>query len=104
MLAKKYRLSGKEINLIHKRGKKFNAGELGIKYFTNNLGYPRFAVNIPVKTYKKATERNRYRRIIYEEVSKLKLPGNDFIISLYRPIDEKAIRGKIQEVFRRINH
>ncbi|MBM2820675.1 MAG: Ribonuclease protein component [Candidatus Berkelbacteria bacterium] len=102
MLAKKYRLSRKDIGIIHKRGKKFNAGAIGIKYFTNNLSFARFAINIPKSVYKKATDRNRLRRIIYDEVGKKQITPYDIIISIYHQVDEKNIKAQIQESFDRL--
>lgn len=104
MLSKKYRLSRKEINLIHKKGRRFGVGGIGVKCLKNQLGYSRFAVNVPVSVSKKATERNRIRRIVYDEIGKTCLPagrakptgGTDCLIGIYRKDEETAIRQKIK--------
>lgn len=99
MLAKKFRLSRKEIGLTHKRGRRLNHEGIGIKCLANQLGYSRFAVNVPVSASKKATERNRIRRIIYDEIGQAKPSSNlDCLISLYRLDNESKIREKIKKI------
>lgn len=99
MLGKKFRLSRKEISLIHKRGRRLNAEGIGIKCLNNQLGYSRFAVNVPVNVSKKATDRNRLRRIIYDEIAKAKPTGAvDCLIGIFRKDDEVSIRQKIKKI------
>ncbi len=99
MLAKKFRLSRKQIGLIHKRGRRLNAEGIGLKCLPNHLGYSRFAVNVPISVSKKATERNRIRRIIYDEIGKASSKGSvDCLIGIYRKDDEAAIRQKIKKI------
>ena len=99
MLSKKFRLSRKQIGLIYKRGRRFSADGLSIKCLANNLGYSRFAVNVPTKVSKKATERNRIRRIIYDEIGKSKPSGSgDCLINIYNKTDEALLRAKIKKI------
>ena len=102
MLAKKYRLNRKKIGLIHKRGRRFNFGKIGMKCLPNNLGYSRFAVNVPVSVYKKAVDRNRLRRIIYDEAGKsvLAQKSYDCLIGLFAPLTDE--KNEIQKVFKQI--
>ena len=102
MLSKKYRLTRKQVGYVYQKGKRFSLGEIGVKYFPNRLEHARFAINIPAKVYKKAVDRNHLRRIIYDEVGKLPILGYDFIISLYKSVDEENIRSKTKEIFNRI--
>ncbi len=102
MLSKKYRLSGKDISLLHKKGRRLTAEGLALKCRPNGLDFARFAVNVPVKTSKKATERNRLRRIVYDEIGKdyhqPKNGGLDCLIGIYQKDDEKVLRAKIKKV------
>ena len=99
MLSKKFRLNRKQIGLIHKKGRRFNFGGIGVKYLPNRLEFSRFAVNVPVKVSKKATERNRLRRIVYDEIGMAKPTGAvDCLIGIYRKDDEVAVRQKIKKI------
>ena len=114
MLRKKYRLSRKQIGFIHKKGRRLNVEGISIKCLANRLGYSRFAVNVPVSVSKKATERNRIRRIIYDEIGKIKPSGSiDCLINIYHKADpparfaesrrageagEKLLREKIKKI------
>lgn len=98
MLAKKFRLARRQIESLRKRGLKKNFGNIVIKSLPNRLGYSRFAVNIPATVIKKASDRNRLRRIIFEELSQAKPQGKDFQINLYRAIDEDALRDQIKKI------
>lgn len=104
MLAKKYRLSRKEINLIYKKGKGERLGELGAKYIDNNQSHCRYSVIIPKAVAKKVTERNRFRRLIFDELQKAKPAKNrDVIIRVFRLPSEPAIRAGVQDILRRID-
>jgi ribonuclease P protein component len=99
MLAKKFRLTRKQISLIHKKGRRLSAEGISIKCLANRLGFCRFAVNVPTSVSKKATERNRIRRLVYAEIGKNKPFGNlDCLISIYRPMDENLLREKIKKI------
>jgi ribonuclease P protein component len=66
MLAKKYRLKKREVKAFAKSGF-FNSNPVvALKIIKNRFDRPRFAVVIPSKIVKKATERNRMRRQAYE--------------------------------------
>ena|SRR3990167_4255743 len=99
MLAKKFRLSRKEIGLIHKKGRRLSSDGISIKCLANRLGFCRFAVNVPVSVSKKATERNRIRRIVYDEIGKTNPQGSiDCLINIYSKTEEKLLRGKIKKI------
>lgn len=99
MLAKKFRLSRKQIGLIHKKGRRLNTEGINTKCLANRLGFCRFAVNVPVSVSKKATDRNRIRRVVYDEISKSKPVGNiDCLINIYSKIDEAILREKIKKI------
>ena len=71
------------------------------------MGYSRFAVNVPVSVSKKATVRNRLRRIVYDEIGqacpecsrRAKPAGSvDCLIGVYQKQDEKILRAKIKKI------
>ena len=103
MLSKKYRLSRKQITLIHKKGRRHNADQISLKFLPNTLGFGRFAVNVPTSAYKKATDRNRLRRVVYQEIGKSSLNQPfDFLISIYRRESEENILKKVKEILSKI--
>ncbi|MGA2666708.1 MAG: ribonuclease P protein component [Patescibacteria group bacterium] len=104
MLAKKYRLNRKEINLIYKKGRGKRGGEMGVKYLTNTLANSRYSVIIPKAVVKKVTERNRFRRVIFDEISRLKPVRNlDIIVRVFRISDEKSLRTSVQNILKSLD-
>ncbi|MBI2064024.1 MAG: ribonuclease P protein component [Candidatus Yanofskybacteria bacterium] len=67
-LAKKRRLSKKDVNRLFKRGKTVKNSFFFIRFLKNDAGYLRVAVVVPAKISKKATARNRIRRVLVEAV------------------------------------
>ncbi len=74
MLAKKYKLTTKDINFLYKK-QKFIAGKMFLflvyPQYPNRL-YNQFSINIPVKFSKKSTLRNKIKRILYDYLRKNK--------------------------------
>jgi len=107
MLAKKYRLNRKQINLIYKKGRGKRLGEIGIKFLANNESISRYSVIIPKTVVKKVTERNRLRRIIFDELARVKpfdsaqggpAKHSDVIVRLFRISTEENIRKNTQDI------
>ena len=67
-LARKYRLSKKDIERVFKRGKTVKSSFLFIRFLENNLSYARVAAIVSSKILKKAVDRNRLKRIITETI------------------------------------
>ncbi len=67
-LAKKYRLSKKDIERVFKRGKTVQSSFFFIRFLKNEVNYLRVATIIPSKVLKKATARNRIKRIFTETI------------------------------------
>lgn len=67
-LAKKNRLSKKDIDRLFKQGKTVRNSFFFIRFLKNNTGYLRTAIIVSAKTTKKATLRNRIKRIFTEAV------------------------------------
>ncbi len=103
MLAKKFRLTTKEVSKINSKGKKARLDEMGIKYLGNSLGYSRFAINIPQKVVKKSVTRNRIRRKLFESLSFWSAKGNyDMLIGLFREIPEQQAQNLLKNLLGRI--
>ena len=67
-LAKKHRLPKKDISRLFKRGKTVRNSFFFIRFLKNNSNCLRVAVIVPAKTAKKATTRNRIKRIFTETI------------------------------------
>lgn len=107
MLPKKYRLNRRQINLIYKKGQSKKFGHIGVKFLTNNLTFPRFAVVVPLSAAKKAVARHRLRRIIFDELQKLlenkNIQNKDYIMRVFQtPIDEKILRPIVRGIFQNV--
>ncbi len=111
MLSKKYRLSRSQIKVLVKRGKGYKLGIIGVKVFPNQQSYSRFACVISKSVAKKAVQRNRLKRVIFDELKKEKAGGparitkqsvaggKDYLIKLYRfPENEEILRKKIKSL------
>lgn len=87
MLAKKYRLNHKEFSLVHKSGRRIFKGSLLFYY----LPAKAFKISIVVskKISKKAVQRNKLRRQIYDYLQKkyLSLPHSIIIYPQKYEID-----------------
>ena len=84
MLPFKNRLTRKEdFQLVHKNGKFFSAKSLSLLFLPNNLPQTRIGIVVSKKNLKKATDRNRIRRLLREtlrlQMAKIK-PGMDIVI------------------------
>jgi ribonuclease P protein component len=90
MLAKKFKLNIGEF--IQKRPTFVKKGPFfAVKYIPNGLSYSRFGVVIGKKIDKRATERNRIRRIFYRVMRERNLqaaPGQDVMIQVYPEIKQ----------------
>lgn len=68
-LAKKNRLiDKKDFDKIFKEGKTVKGSFLFIKVLKKDKGLSRYGFSVPVKTYPKAVDRNRLRRVLSEAV------------------------------------
>jgi len=94
MLPKANRLAKRtDIERVFKRGKTFFVGNLSIRTAANNLAVSRFTVVVSTKISKKATRRNRLKRLIREAIRREALPktkpGYDGIIMTQKGAMEK---------------
>ncbi len=102
MLPKSYRLKKKEVERVYKKGKVVPAGLILGRFINNRAGHARFAIVIPKKISKKAADRNRLKRIIYENLSKngsvWKDMQFDIVFSLKSQISEEKIGEIIEKI------
>lgn len=67
MLPIKNRLTKKDdFQIIHKKGSFFSNKEFSLLHVKNGLDVSRFGIIVSKKTFAKATDRNRIRRIVRE--------------------------------------
>lgn len=71
MLARRYKIGSKP-RVLHILGKGwvFHAGVFYFRRLPNGVGYPRFSLILSKKISRKATERNKVRRRVYEAIRK----------------------------------
>jgi|SRR3989339_55256 len=100
MLAKYYKLNIAEF--IKKRPSFVKKGPFfAVKIAANGLSYSRFGVVVGKKVNKRATERNKIKRIFYEAIRVRNLQniaGNDVLIIVYPEINQFAREEVIKAV------
>ncbi len=100
MLVKKHRLkSTKEIENVFRQGKSTRSGFLFLKYCENGLSHSRLAFSVGIKYSKKATERNKAKRLLREEIKHhlhQLTPGFDVVIYL-RQVSPNELKQKLVE-------
>ncbi len=89
MLKKKYRLKGDDIKkMFEGKFKTFKDEYFKVFYRDNNLNFSRFSIKPQNKIFKKAVERNKVKRRIYnilrEEKIFERIKGKDFLIFLQK--------------------
>lgn len=109
MLPKENRLSKKETNKVFKKGKKIFGDFLVLRIVPNSLNLSRFTVVVPKKNFKKATQRNKIKRLIRESLRKKLLrikKGFDGIFiatSLTLNKDYQEIEKEVEKLLRFAN-
>lgn len=85
MLAKKYRLPVQDF--ISKRGQIIKTQYFLLKKISSSNNSSRFGVTVSVKTAKKATERNRSKRVAYNFIREYykEIPAADYWITILAP-------------------
>ena len=93
MLAKLNRLNKPQFAWLHRKGKKFGGSHFFIRYHKNNKPFSRFSVVVGIKIFKKAVQRNRMRRRIYEII---RLNLNELPIPYDIAIIARSIASKLK--------
>ncbi len=102
-LAREYRLSKKDIDLVFKRGKTVKSGFFFIKFAENIAGHCRVAITISTKVLKKAVARNRLKRIMAETIRTSNLYNKPFdvVVVITAPLS-KIVENKEKEIKREL--
>lgn len=66
MISKKFKIPKKHIALILKKGESFDSKLYVVRFWENKAQFPRFRIIVSTKFARKAVDRNRTRRQIYE--------------------------------------
>jgi len=95
MLAASNRLAKRsDIEAVHKRGRSFFVGNLGVRLAKNNLKVSRFTIITSLKISKRSTKRNKLKRRLREIIRREIMPkithGFDGIILTRKPLLEMA--------------
>ncbi|MDA2936553.1 ribonuclease P protein component [Patescibacteria group bacterium AH-259-L05] len=102
MLKKRYRLTkNKDFAHVAKQGQVVYGEILSIKWIKNNLDYSRFGIVVSLKIDKRATRRNRIKRIlraIIREYIDRFIPGFDYLILTTPKIKELTYK-QIEQKF-----
>jgi ribonuclease P protein component len=91
MLPQLNRLPSSDIPLVMRRGKRTMGDTLSITAFKREADVSRFSFIVPMKIDKRATRRNRIRRMLRESVHHLLdriTPGFDCILTSRRDVSE----------------
>jgi ribonuclease P protein component len=90
-LPKGYRLSKNEFKRVFEKGKTVKSSFFFINFLKNNSDHVRLATAVPAKIFKKATVRNKFRRIVADVVKKSYLYTRPFDLVI---IATEVIVGK----------
>lgn len=105
MLSKDNRLPSSEIRSVMRRGKRVSNASTLCVFLPNQENRPRFAFIVSTSIDKRATVRNRIKRLMREAVRALlpKLKGGWDVILQARSTNEGEMRRSIEELLRRAN-
>ena len=103
MLPKKYRLPIQ--NFVGKKGRSDKSRYFLLKIFPGVHKFSRFGIIISSKVSKKAVDRNRIKRRIFNFVREIKnqLPLNDYLIIVHpeaSKLNEKELIKELSEIFK----
>jgi len=101
MLPSKYRLrSSQEISRVFNDGLTIKSFNLLAKYLPRNFSQPRFALSVSKKEVKKATQRNRLKRLLREAIKKHleQFPPGDYLFVVYFRPERAGEKIKLEMV------
>ena len=104
-LPKKHRLVSKlDFDKVFKEGKAVKGSFLFIKRRINELSFPRFGFVVTKKTYSKAVDRNRLKRVLSDiVVSYIKnnpTKGQDLVVVINKQGEENLIKNEFIDLLR----
>lgn len=103
MLPKSNRLPSFEIRTVMRRGKRLLSTYLQCVFLPNQVNTPRFAFVVSTNVDKRATRRNRIKRLMREAVHRLlpQIRGSSDAILIARSTQEVEIKRSVEELLRR---
>lgn len=104
MLSKPYRLPIQDF--IGKKGKVIKTPYFVLKRFSAERPFSRFGIVISSKVFRRAVDRNRLKRQIFNFLRELKenLPIGDYLIIALPPIAQLKKDALKQELFKLLNY
>lgn len=108
VLARKHRLGGvKVVEKIFSQGRTVRGSFFFIRRVENPLGYGRAAIIVPLKVSKKATYRNKIRRLLSQAIKEHKLMdlSLDLLVNISPAIVDKSpkeIKREFSEAIKKI--
>ena len=86
LLARKYRLQGKEVMFLSRKRQYFSSGYFGFFYFKqySNLAYNQFSCHISIKVSKRSTKRNVIKRAVMNYIGQQQLIQTPIKNQLYK--------------------
>lgn len=105
MLPKSNRLPSSEIRSVMRRGKRFSTASMQMIVAASSVQAPRFAFVVSTSVDKRATRRNRIKRLMREEVRTLlsNLKDNTDVVLTARSGQEDKVTKSVEELLRRAN-
>lgn len=106
MLPKPHRIPSSDVRHVVQRGRRHDAEGISCRISRNDAGRFRLAIIISSKVDKRATRRNRTRRLVSESVHRL-LPrlktGHDVVFMPMRgfPDEQQVVDEMVKQVFLR---
>jgi len=106
MLPKPHRIPSSDVRHVMRRGRRYDVGDISCRISQNDTARFRLAIIISSKVDKRATRRNRMRRLMSESVQHL-LPrlkgGYDVVFMPKRglPDEQEVVNEIVQHVFLR---
>lgn len=107
MLAKPFRLTKRDMDRLYKKGANLRQDFIFARVLANRTDHCRFAVVISKKVLAQATDRNRLRRLIYQDLARLKAKWQnqhlDLALNIKTAPAEKEIGWTLERLFEKIN-
>jgi len=102
MLPKKLKLPIQEF--LGKKGRIVKSAYFSVKIFAPAAKVSRFGVTVSLKVSKKASERNRLRRLVYSLTGEYynRIPAGDYWITILPPAataDKKTLEADLKHLF-----
>ena len=103
MLSKFFRLTKLDIARVFKKGRTYKGSNFTFRFFPNRTDHPRYSIIIPKTVLPHATDRNRLKRMISENLTKISFKNNlDITVQVKKLVEEKDIAAQLNDGFQKI--